>query len=112
MRLAESLAKMRLDTDVRQEDVQEAIRLFKVSTMNANSVDKQDKGLSGTEVERSEQYLRRRLTKGNTVNKMRLVEEAAVQGYNAISLSKAIHVMTMRGEIQERNQGRLIKRIK
>jgi len=112
VRLAESLARIRLDSDVRQEDVQEAIRLFTVSTMAASTVDSQDKGLSGADVERCEEYLRRRVAQGSTVNKMRLVEEAAAQGYNAIPLTKAIHVMTMRGEVQERNQGRLIKRVK
>ena len=106
------MAKIRLDTDVRQEDIQEAIRLFTISTMAANSIDSQDKGLSGADVERCEEYLRRRLAQGSTVNKMRLVEEAAMQGYSAIPLTKAIHVMTMRGEMRERNQGRLIKRIK
>jgi hypothetical protein len=43
------------------------------------------------------------------VNKQKLVEEAAGQGFNAVAraLSSA-----SRGEILERNQGRLIKRVK
>ena len=39
VRLSESLAKMRLDDQVRSEDVTEAMRLFKVSTMAANAAD-------------------------------------------------------------------------
>jgi hypothetical protein len=40
------------------------------------------------------------------------VEEAASQGYNAMAVNKAIVIMAMKGQVQERNQGRLIKRIK
>jgi hypothetical protein len=48
-------------------------------------------------------------TTGSMVNKQKLVEEAAGQGFNAVAraLSSA-----SRGEILERNQGRLIKRVK
>ena len=37
VRLSESLAKVRLDSEVRIEDVNEALRLFRVSTMAANA---------------------------------------------------------------------------
>eukprot|EP00970_Alexandrium_tamarense_P002380 scaffold344_cov189-Alexandrium_tamarense.AAC.5 len=39
VRVSESLAKMRLDSQVQSEDIAEALRLFKVSTMTANSTD-------------------------------------------------------------------------
>ena len=41
IRISESLAKMGLENDVQAVDIAEAIRLFKVSTMAANSVDDQ-----------------------------------------------------------------------
>lgn len=117
MRISESLAKMRLDSEVQSEDVAEALRLFRVSTMTANAVESSgtttNLGVSsGEEMERSEGFLRSRLAIGTIVNKQRLVEEAAAQGYNALLVAKAIVIMAMRGEVQERNQGRLIKRIK
>ena len=41
IRISESLSKMRLEDEVQSEDIAEALRLFKVSTMAANSVDDQ-----------------------------------------------------------------------
>lgn len=115
VRLSESLAKMRLDSQVKSEDVAEALRLFRVSTMAANAAESPGSSThfgGGAEMDHSERFLRSRLTIGTIVNKQRLVEEAAAQGYNAMLVTKAIVIMAMRGEVQERNQGRLIKRIK
>ena len=128
IRISESLSKMRLENEVQSEDIAEALRLFKVSTMAANSVD--NKGTpTGSEVNgggsilrgvapsreemmRTEMFLKSRLAIGSIVNKKRIVEEAAGQGYDASVVARAIGVMIMRGELQERNQGRLFKRIK
>jgi hypothetical protein len=46
------------------------------------------------------------------VNKLKLVEEAAGQGFNAIVVGRVLSVMAGRGDVLERNQGRLLKRIK
>ena len=67
---------------------------------------------SRDEMMRTESFLRSRLGVGTVVNKQRIVEEAASQGYNAMIVARAIAIMTMRGEIQERNQSRLIKRVR
>ena len=127
VRLSESLAKMRLENEVQAEDVAEALRLFKVSTMAANATDGRGSGPmsapggasimsaaapSRDEMMRTESFLRSRLGVGTVVNKQRIVEEAASQGYNAMIVARAIAIMTMRGEIQERNQSRLIKRVR
>ena len=122
VRLSESLAKMRLDSEVQSEDVTEALRLFKVSTMAANTADQNNladtalvSSLSGPnreEMQRTESFLRTRLTMGMMINKQKLIEEAAGQGFNAVLVTRALSVMTSRGELLERNQGRLLKRIK
>ena len=117
VRISESLAKMRLDSHVQVEDIQEALRLFRVSTMAANAVDNQERGggmlgASTSQIEYTESFLNARLNKGMMVNRQRLLEEAAAQGHNAILVGQAIHAMVGRGDIQERNQGRLIKRIR
>ena len=120
VRLSESLAKMRLDSEVRSADVTEALRLFKVSTMAANAADQQRADASfasvaapnRAEMERTEAFLRSRLTIGSMVNKQKLVEEAAGQGFNAVLVARALSVMASRGDMLERNQGRLIKRVK
>lgn len=119
VRISESLAKLRLDSHVRIEDVNEALRLFRVSTMAANSVDQtmMDRSLfngnnSKEEIERAQGFLRSRLAVGSMVNKQKLLEEASGQGHNIMVVSKCLTVMAMQGEILERNQGRLLKRIK
>ena len=118
VRLSESLAKMRLDNDVKSQDVTEALRLFKVSTMAANSAD-QNVGETALlsapnreEMERTEAFLRARMTIGSMMSKHRLSEQAASQGFNPLFVSRALAVMAGRGEVLERNQGRLIKRVK
>jgi DNA replication licensing factor MCM5 len=119
VRLSESLAKTRLDSKVRIEDVNEALRLFRVSTMAASAADQNmgDKSLlSGTtnreDIDRAQGFLRSRLAIGSMVNKQKLIEEASGQGYNVMVMARVISVMAARGELMERNQGRLLKRIK
>jgi DNA replication licensing factor MCM5 len=123
IRLSESLAKMRLEDEVQAQDIDESLRLFTVSTMAANCADqnnaanpsngKQSAVLpSRDEIMRTESFLRSRLVIGTIVNKQRIVEEAASQGYDAAVVSRAIAIMIMRGELTERNQGRLFKRVK
>ena len=126
VRLSESLAKMRLDTEVQSQDITEALRLFKVSTMAANAADENMAANAGTggfasvsggggtleEMERTEAFLRSRLTHGSLVNKQRVIEEAAGQGFNAVLVARAMGIMASRGDIIERNQGRLIKRVR
>jgi DNA replication licensing factor MCM5 len=121
VRLSESLAKVRLDSEVRIEDVNEALRLFRVSTMAANAADQNmgENSVLGAasnanreDMDRTQGFLRSRLTIGSMVNKQKLVEEASGQGYNALMVARVLTVMSMRGEVMERNQGRLLKRIK
>lgn len=126
IRVSESLAKMRLEDDVQGQDIQEALRLFKVSTMAANTIDQTARSVSSgengnsissvlpsrAEMQRSEAFLRSRLAIGAFVNKNRIVDEAASQGYDATVVSRAIAIMAMKGEIVEKNSGRLFKRIK
>ncbi len=123
---------MRLDSRVQSEDIAEALRLFKVSTMTANQVDSSGanaasnrgappgtvKGLMSAamptqdELMRAETFLRSRLSVGTVLNKQRVVEEAASQGYNAMVIARALSIMVSRGEVQERNQSRMVKRVR
>ena len=128
VRLSESLAKMRLDSQVQSEDIAEALRLFKVSTMTANSADQingnanaaADQSTGGImsampsrdELLRAETFLRSRLAIGSVLNKQKVIEEAASQGYNAMVVARALSIMVSRGEVQERNQSRMVKRVR
>ena len=93
VRISESLAKVRLDSEVRIEDVNEALRLFRVSTMAANAADQNmgDQSLlpgatNREDIERAQGFLRSRLAVGSMVNKQKLIEEAAGQGTMSWSL--------------------------
>ena len=128
VRVSESLAKMRLDPRVQGEDIAEALRLFRVSTMNANSADPSQAGGGGAdsapgasmsaslpsrdELVRAETFLRSRLAIGAVLNRQRVVEEAAAQGYGGMVVARALSIMVSRGEVQERNQSRMIKRVR
>ena len=124
VRLSESLAKMRLENDVHAEDVSEALRLFKISTMAANAAGNSasSAGASGNvmtssmpsreDLYRAETFLRSRLVVGAMLNKQRIIEEASGHGYDRMTISRALAVMCMRGEIMEKNQSRMIKRLK
>lgn len=119
---------MRLDSRVQSEDIAEALRLFKVSTMTANQVDSFGANVASNrgsatghisaamptqdELMRAETFLRSRLTIGAVLNKQRVVEEAAAQGYNAMVIARALSIMVSRGEVQERNQSRMVKRVR
>ena len=126
VRISESLAKIRLDSEVRIEDVHEALRLFRVSTMAANAADQIHgsgsmgggnsilNGAAGNkeDFDRAQGFLRCRLAIGSTVNKQKLIEEGTGQGYNFMTMVRVLSAMAQRGELLERNQGRLLKRIK
>lgn len=123
---------MRLDSQVQSEDIAEALRLFKVSTMTANSTDQMNGNSSAAaadqnsgnavgimsampsrdELLRAETFLRSRLAIGSVLNKQKVVEEAAAQGYNAMVVARAMSIMVSRGEVQERNQSRMVKRVR
>ena len=114
IRMAEALAKMRLSAEAGVSDVEEAIRLFKVSTLAASQANPILMGAGGgtAEIQRAEDYLRRRLGIRMTVNARRVIEEAHVQGHSDDAIKRAISAMVMRSELQELNQRKLLKRIR
>ena len=120
VRLSESLAKMRLSAEVAAEDVAEALRLFKVATMAASETDAtngQDllqsaSGPTRDEYARAETFLRSRVPPSSTVNKPRLIEEAVGAGMNANIVARVIRAFCQKGEFQEKNSGRTLKRLK
>jgi DNA replication licensing factor MCM5 len=118
VRISESLSKMRIDPLVRIEDVTEALRLFQVSTMAAAQTNDPSTGgglgtMNREELDRTESVLRSRLSlSGSYMSRQKLLEECVGQGFNAMMVAHVLHVMIGRGEVLEKNQGRLLKRIK
>lgn len=114
VRLSESLAKMRLSAEATVADVEEAIRLFKTSTLAASQANPVllGAGVASDEVRRAEEFLKRRMGIRMTVNTKKVMEEAHTQGYSEDSVKRAIAAMVMRSELQECNQRKMLKRIR
>lgn len=124
-RLSEARAKMRLSAEATVSDVEEAMRLFKVSTLAASQTSPSagapgggGGGVNGTgsaaslEISRAEEFLKRRMGLRTTVNARKLIEEAESQGYVTDAVRRAIMAMVLRCELQELNQGKILKRIR
>ena len=117
VRLSESLAKMRLSAEATVADVEEAIRLFKTSTLAASQANpvlmgSAGGGVASDEVRRAEEFLKRRMGIRMTVNAKKVMEEAHTQGYSDDAVKRAIAAMVMRSELQECNQRKMLKRIR
>merc|ERR1711871_1023753 len=113
IRLSESLAKMRLSSEATEMDVEEALRLFNVSTLATSLSNPAIFGLgeSSDAIKRSEEYLRRRLGLRLVINSKQVIEEAQLQGYSNDSVKHAIAAMVLRREVVEKNQGKLLMRV-
>lgn len=114
VRIAESLAKMHLLNEASREHVQEAIRLFSVSTMNA-AKDGGTQGLFGGLHEKAhevEQSINRTLRIGTRVETSALYSRLEAQGYNPNAIQRAIRAMLQKGSLRQLSQYKFVSRIK
>lgn len=116
IRLAESIAKMRLASEATVSDVEEAMRLFKVSTLQASQdsptfVGAMDSNMQ-QEMQQVEEYLKRRMGLRITVSTKKILDEALAQGYGNDAVMRCIMSLVARNELQELNQGKVLKRIR
>jgi len=109
IRISESLAKMELRDDVDIRHVEEALRMFTVSSLDAANKDRCGVGIDTLseaereELSKAEEQIRRMVPRGGRKNKFQLESLlVSVAGVDERTARKAIHVMTMRGELQER----------
>ena len=112
--MSESLAKLTLSPAVQAHHVQEALRLFKTSTMDAVSagqVDGMGKAELREEMERIEKELLRRLPIGYTTSYNSLVREFGSQGYSAHALDRTLLVLERREVLQFRSQKKVVARV-
>uniref|UniRef100_A0A8D3DTP3 DNA replication licensing factor MCM5 n=1 Tax=Scophthalmus maximus TaxID=52904 RepID=A0A8D3DTP3_SCOMX len=118
VRIAESLAKMKLQAVAGEEEVDEALRLFQVSTLDAAL----SGGLSGVEgftsqedqemISRVEKQLKRRFAIGSQVSEHSIVQDFTKQKYPEHAIYKVLHLMLRRGELQHRMQRKVLYRVK
>ena len=118
IRIAESLAKMRLAAFTSVEDVDEAIRLFHVSTLTAA----ESGSLSGVEgvtsnedfslLERVESQLRKRFIPGSQISHRTILQDFANQNFPEMVVNRAINSLIQRGEAQFSGNRKTLIRIK
>uniref|UniRef100_A0A452UQG5 DNA replication licensing factor MCM5 n=1 Tax=Ursus maritimus TaxID=29073 RepID=A0A452UQG5_URSMA len=115
VRIAEALSKMKLQPFATEADVEEALRLFQVSTLDAAL----SGTLSGVEgftsqedqelLSRIEKQLKRRFAIGSQVSEHSIIQDFTKQKYPEHAIHKVLQLMLRRGEIQHRMQ-RLYRR--
>jgi len=109
VRISESLAKMELREDVGIRHVEEALRMFTVSTLDCANKDRGGVGIDllsdaeKEELQKAEEQIRRMVHRGGRKNKYQLESIlVSAAGIDERMARKAIYIMTMRGELQER----------
>jgi DNA replication licensing factor MCM5 len=112
IRISEALAKLTLSTTVQAHHVEESIRLFKYSTMDAvssGSVDGLSRGELNDEVQRIETEVRRRLPVGWSTSYQALVKEfVQSQDYSQHALDRTLYILEKREVIRFSGQVRYI----
>lgn len=100
IRISESLAKLTLSAVVQNHHVEEAIRLFKFSTMDAvsaGSADGLSRGALNEEMHKIEKEIRRRLPIGWSTSYQSLVREFVTQQqYSSHALERTLFVLEKR----------------
>lgn len=117
IRISESLAKMRLAPFATEADVDEALRLFQVSTLDAAM----SGNLAGAEgftsdedqelLNRIEKQMKRRFVIGSQVSEHAIIQDFVKQKYPERAVHKVLYLMLRRGEIQHRMQRKMLYRV-
>lgn len=111
VRISESLAKLRLSPVATEEHVDEAIRLFRASTMNAVNEGNGVRAELNREVKLIQDELKRRLPIGWSTSYFTLTKEFVDgKNYSKDGLDNALYVLEKHETIQFRNQGKTIFR--
>merc|ERR1711973_667227 len=118
VRISESLAKMELKPFATDAHVDEAIRIFQVSTLSAA----QSGDLSGAEgftteedqemLYRIEKQLKKRFAIGSQVSQHTIIQDFTKQKYGERQVMKVLMMMIRRGELQHRMQRKMLYRLK
>ena len=115
MRVSEALARMSLQPMATAVHVQEALRLFHVSTLDAaKSGVAEAAALSSeqmTEIHKVETRIRQRVPIGGFISKRQLVDELGAVGINSWACERAIHGMKTRHELDLKSEGRKLVRL-
>ncbi|KAJ6826530.1 DNA replication licensing factor MCM5 [Iris pallida] len=107
IRLSESLARMRL-TLATQEHVEEAFRLFNVSTLDAaRSGITEHLNLTpevANEIKQAETHIKRRMGIGSHLSERRLIDDLTRMGLNESIVRRALLIMHQRDEVEYKRE--------
>ena len=115
VRISEALAKMQLRPFATEEHVDEALRLFKVATMDAATYGGAATAGNDTDLEmlvNIEEHLKRRFPLGSRVSEERIIRDFEKQHYSEASVKRVISIMLRRGELEHQMQRRVLYRVK
>ncbi|KAL1501163.1 hypothetical protein ABEB36_006544 [Hypothenemus hampei] len=117
IRMSEALAKMQLQPFALSSHIDEALRLFQVSTLDAAM----SGTLSGAEgfttegeqeiLSRVEKQLKRRFAIGTQVSQQTIIQDFMQQGYPERTIIKVVQAMIRRGQLQHRMQRKMLYRV-
>ena len=112
--MSESIAKVTLSPYATEEHVDEAIRLFRFSTLNAvesGNVEGMTRGELQEEVQKLEREIRRRIPIGWTSSHAALRKEFVdAQGYSLHALERALYILEKRDVLRFSNQRKTLTR--
>lgn len=118
IRISESIAKMRLAKFATIADVEEALRLFRCSTLEAATngnlaLSDELQGSEQSDATREvERRIQRRFFIGANVSKRVIIDDFIRQGYTEQTVNKAIWVMCQRGDLEHRYQRKVLHRVR
>ena len=113
VRISESLAKMRLSDIATEDDVQQAIHMFTVSTLRAAKMgDIELEGDSGGAERTAEEMIRKRVQIYMVVSKGKLLADLNAQGIDMGVAQRALNAMVRQREFEEVAAGKKLKRLR
>jgi DNA replication licensing factor MCM5 len=114
VRISEALAKLTLCPTVREDHVEEAIRLFQLSTMNAvesgSVVDNMQVDALKSDIRQIEEEVRQRLPIGSQASISVLLSEYQARGIPETAVHRALRILIDRGTMQFRHQRKVVFR--
>jgi DNA replication licensing factor MCM5 len=116
VRISESLARMELSSECKDEHVHEAIRLFRVSTFDAanSGIAQPDRAITEDqrkEIERIERYVERRCPIGSRIPERLLLAELQKQSFSDYCIVRVLQTMLYTGQFEYQNKRKVLKRI-
>jgi DNA replication licensing factor MCM5 len=114
IRLSESLARMDLQLYANVDHVKEALRLFKVATLQAASAPFSDSAGNpefDKKTKAAEQWFLVRVSQGSELPTKQLLRDAVAMGHDENASRKALHNLVLRNTFSFLQQRRVVRRI-